>query len=163
MHSWRCASLVTACLHLARVKPRKFPPLNTSLLKLAKQMPSHHDLTATWPSNMYQAAEAASRHIRTRQLPSHCQYQITDNSVRQLLRTLQIPVKQQCRNHTNVSQSQSLLCHVPFRSLSHKSPGAAGSSPSFSARVGQSLCRQSRASKQSGAPGENTSIAAISP
>lgn len=160
MHSWCCASSVKACLHLARFKPQRLLPLNTSVLKLAKQMHSHHDYTGTWPSNMCQAAAAASKHIRTQQHPSRCQYQITDNAVCQLLQTLQIPAKQQFRGKTSVSKSQSLLSNVPFRTLRYKSPGAAGSSSSFSARVGR---RQSSASKQSGAPGENISTAAISP
>ena len=156
MPSRWCASLVTACQHLAQVKPHKFPPLNT----MAKPMYCHY---GTSPSRICQAAAAASRQIRTRQPPSYLQTE--DRPISQLLQSLQIHVKQGCRGHSSVSRSQLLLCNMPFRSLTYNSTSAAASPSGLKTTLGQRLCRQSGAcvaGKHSGAPGENTSTAAVS-
>lgn len=149
-----CASLVTACQQLARLKLQKLLSSNT----MAKEMNFHQDCASARPSNLCQAAVAASKRIQTRQLPSH--WQTTDRSVSQILQTQS---KHQCRGHISASHNQSLLCKTPFRSLTCKSPSAAGSSSKLSATLGQRLCGQSGASmaaKHSGAPGKNTSTVA---
>ena len=156
MQSRWCASLVTACQHLAQVKPHKCLPLNT----MAKPTYCHY---ATWPNSICQAAAAASRQTRTRQSPSYLQTE--DRPISQLLQSLQIQVKQACRGHCSVSHSQLLLCNIPFRSLTHNSTSAAVSPSGLKTTLGQRLCRQSGAciaGNPSGAPGENTSTAAVS-
>lgn len=110
MQQWCYSSLVTACLHIARVKPQRLLPLHSMA---PRQVHGHHDSASAYASSILQAAAAASKQT------TNCQFrsQHADQSVCKLLSTLRSHLQQQCRVNSSVSGSHSI--HVPFSTLAY--------------------------------------------